>query len=108
MRSFHLVKWLRDLAISRAAIFRWSKKIAAKKERNKPSQKIDQEALKRDIEEYPDSYSHERAERLGVSASGIRYAKKLLGVSYKKKLESSQSRSRKKIYVLPRNRQVKK
>ncbi len=89
--------------ISRAAIFRWSKRIAAKKQRNKASQKIDQEALRRDIEKYPDSYSHERAKRLGVSASGIRYAKKLIGVSYKKNTKTSQSGCRKKIYVLPKD-----
>lgn len=71
--------------ISRAAVFRWSKKIVATKQRNKKPYKLDPEALKRDIEEYPDSYSRERAERLGISASGIRYAKKRLGVSYKKK-----------------------
>lgn len=90
-------------SISKAAIFRWSKKIEPQQHRNKPSQKIDPDVLKRDIEEYPDSYSRERAKRLGVSASGIRYAKKLLGVSYKKNPHSSQSRSRKKISVLPNN-----
>ncbi len=42
---------------------------------------MDNEALKKDIEEYPDSYSYERARRLGVSASGIKHAKKRIGVS---------------------------
>ena len=86
--------------ISRAAVFRWSKRIEAKKGRNKPWTKIDREALERDIEQHPDSYSYERARRLGGSPSGIRDAKKGLGVSYKKNSKSSQSGSRKKIYVL--------
>ncbi|MDX1917297.1 MAG: IS630 transposase-related protein [Rickettsiaceae bacterium] len=40
----------------------------------------------RDIENYPDSYSYERARRLGCSASGIKHAKKRIGVAYKKTL----------------------
>lgn len=72
--------------ISRAAVFRWSKNITGSNKRNRPWKKLDREALKRDIEIYPDSYSYERAQRLGVSASGIKYAKRLLGISYKKNL----------------------
>ena len=44
------------------------------------------EALKRDVEGYPDAYQFERAKRLGVSRQGIWYALKRLGVSYKKTL----------------------
>ena len=93
--------------ISRAAVFRWSKKIVATKQRNKEPYKLDRETLRRDIEEYPDSYSRERAERLGMSASGIRYAKKRLGISYKKNSKSSKSGSREKIYVLPTDKSIK-
>ncbi len=59
--------------------------------------------LKKDIQDHPDSYGYERARRLGVSASGIKHAKKRIGVTYKKNSESPQSCSRKKIYVLPKN-----
>jgi transposase len=89
--------------ISTTTISRWKKELEPKKHRNKKPVKIDYEKLKKDIEEYPDSYSYERALRLGVSASGIRYAKKRLGISYKKNTKSSESRSRKKIYLLPSN-----
>jgi len=41
---------------------------------------IDNEALKNDIELYPDSYCYERAVRFGVSSSGIRDAQYRLGV----------------------------
>ena len=64
---------------------------------------MSKEGLMQDIKEYPDSYSHERALRLGISASGIRYAMKLLGISYKKNFQSSKGGSRKKIYVLPKD-----
>jgi transposase len=86
--------------LSKAAIFRWTKEIEPKKQRNRKWSKIDAEALKNDIEEYPDSYCYERAERLGCSATGVRDAMYRLGVSYKKNSESSQSGSRKKSYVL--------
>jgi transposase len=43
------------------------------------------EALKRDVELYPDAYHYERAVRFGITESGIRSALKRLGISYKKK-----------------------
>ena len=91
----------KKFGLSKAAIFRWSKKLEPQKGRNKKATKIDMEALKKDVEAYPDNYSYERAQRLGVSASGIRDALYRLGVTYKKKSQASESGSRKKIYVLP-------
>ena len=41
--------------------------------------------LKKDVEENPDHFNYERAERFSVSESGIRNALKRLGVSRKKK-----------------------
>lgn len=64
--------------------------------------------MRKDIKDYPDSYSYERAQRLGVSASDIKHAKKRLGISYKKNTKSSESGHRKKIYVLSGNWQAKK
>jgi len=89
--------------ISKAALFRWSKKIEPQKNRNKKAFKIDNEALKNDIRLYPDSYCYERAVRLGVSSSGIRDAQYRLGVTYKKNSKASESKSRKKIYLLPKD-----
>lgn len=86
--------------VSKAAVVRWSKNLKSPNKRNKPWKKLDKEALKKDILEFPDSYCYERAQRLGVSSSGIRYAKKRLGVTYKKNSKSPQSGSRKKIYLL--------
>ena len=93
--------------ISRAAIFRWTKNIEPKKSRDKKPIKINMESLRQDIELYPDSYCYERAARLGASPTGIRKAKKRLGVTYKKNSKTSESESRRKIYVLPKDRGVK-
>ena len=61
------------------------------------------ELLRKDIEQYPDSYCYERGKRLGVSATGIRDAQYRLGVTYKKNSKSSKGEFRKKIYVLPKD-----
>jgi len=65
-------------------LFRWEQRIEPKTKRNKPSTKVDMEALRKDVEEYPDRYQYERAKQFGVSQSAIFYALKRLGVSYKK------------------------
>ena len=96
------IKLSKRFKISTTTISRWKKELYPKKHRNKKPVKIDYEALKRDIQEHPDSYSYERALRLGVSTAGIKYAKKRLGVSYKKNSKTPESRSRKKIYILPK------
>ena len=89
--------------ISQSSIFRWTRQIVPKKQRNRKWSKIDAKALKNDIEQYPDSYCYERGKRLGCSATGIRDALYRLGVSYKKNPKASQGESRKKIYVLPKD-----
>lgn len=71
--------------VGKASVFRWSKQIEGSRTRNKPATKIDMEALKQDVEEYPDAYPYERAQRLGVSRRGIGDALKRLGISRKKK-----------------------
>ena len=78
--------------LSKSAVFRWSKKLEPQRYRNKPWYRIDEAALRQDIEAYPDSYCREKAQRLGVSASGIRDAQYRLGITYKKNALSPQSR----------------
>ena len=87
--------------IGTANFSRWNKNLEPKRTRNKPAAKIDMEALRRDVESYPDAYHHERASRFGVSEGGIRKALKRLGISYKKNTEASQSR-RRRTASLPR------
>ena len=87
--------------ISMATLFRWSKNIEPNRTRNKPSTKIDMDALKKDIETYPDAYQFERAQRLGVSAGGIFHALKRLKVTYKKHTNASKS-VRRQTTILPK------
>jgi transposase len=87
--------------IGEATVIRWKRKLAPTLKRNKPAIKIDMEALKKDVEEHPDSYLHERAKRFKVSAMGISWALKRLGVSYKKNAKSSKGQSRRQT-ILPR------
>ena len=84
--------------ISPTSIVKWSKNIFAKVGRTKPATRMDMDALANDIEENPDSYHYERAERLGVSVRTVGYALKRLQVTYKKNLESSEGKSRRTYY----------
>ena len=71
--------------IGLATVMRWTKKPDPQTTRNKPATKINREALEQDIATYPDAYMYERAQRLGVSKTGIWHAMKRLNVTYKKK-----------------------
>ncbi len=85
--------------VGKASVMRWLIELEPKKTRNKSATKIDMELLKKDVEEHPDSYQYERAERLGASQSGIYWALKRLGVTYKKNTHSSKDRRKKALIV---------
>ena len=87
--------------IGKQTVYNWTKRIEEKKTRIKECKKIDMEALKVDIQTHPDAYQIERAQRFGVTQTGIWHALKRLKVTYKKNPFSSQSGSRKTICVLP-------
>ena len=89
-----------------ASLVRWSKNPRPKSKRNKPATKIDMDALKKDIEEYPDAYQYERAQRFGVTTTGIWHALKRLKVTYKKNTQPSQIGSRKAVYILPTDQRL--
>ncbi len=78
--------------VGKESVSRWKSNPDPVFKRNRPAQKIDMEALKKDVEEHPDDFIYERAERFCVSASGMRYALKRLGVSRKKNTKTSQGR----------------
>jgi len=83
------------------SVMRWSKKIEPKPIRERPAIKLDMEALKKDVELYPDAYLIERAQRLNVSRNAIWCGLKRLNVTYKKNTSAPQGTSRKTIYLLP-------
>jgi transposase len=87
--------------IASRSIVNWKKKLAPIVKLHRRPRTVCHEALKEDLKQYPDAYHQERAERLGVSKSGIYHALKRLKVTYKKNSQSSQSQSRKAIYILP-------
>lgn len=84
-------------------LVRWVKNPEPRTTRHKTPTKIDMEKLRQDVAQYPDAYMYERAERLGVSRTCIQYALQRLHVTYKKNPYASESGSRKKISVLPKN-----
>jgi len=89
----------RRFGVGIRTLFRWQLRMEPKMKRNKLATKIDMELLKKDVEEHPDAYQYERAERFGVSQSCIFFALQRLGVSYKKNSDSSKGR-RDKTYCL--------
>ena len=77
--------------VSKTSLQRWLKNPSIKQTRNKPPSKIPNDALLKDVEQYPDDYMYERAQRLDCSKSGIEIALKRLGISQKKDLRASKS-----------------
>jgi hypothetical protein len=75
--------------ISIRSLFRWEKKLEPAITRNKPATKVDMKQLMIDVDQYPDAYQWERAQRLGVSKSCIHYALKRLEISFKKNAKTS-------------------
>ena len=83
-------------------VVRWGKRLEPKLTRAKPLAKLEQEErLVADVSAYPDAFQSERAKRLGMSQAGVWRALNRLNISRKKKPFSSQSKSRKAVYILP-------
>lgn len=81
--------------INQASVARWSKHLEPKRTRQKPTVKLNWEALAQDVQEHPESYQYERAARFGVSRQGMAYALKKLKISRKKKPSNTLKRTQK-------------
>jgi transposase len=92
--------------IGKASLVRWNNEIEPKKKRNKPAVRLDMDALQRDILDYPDAYQYERGQRLGVSRTGIYWALKRLGVTYKKNTASSKSGQRETTLISRKDKKL--
>jgi transcriptional regulator with XRE-family HTH domain len=57
--------------VGRNSVSQWKKNPESIFKRNRPAQKIDIEAFKKDVQENPDSFIYERAERFSLSDSGM-------------------------------------
>lgn len=83
-----------------AFVVRWSKN-GARTPHGYRRRKIDLEALRMDIIDYPDAYQHERAQRFGVAQNAIFFALKKLQLTYNKTASSPQG-GRRRTGHLPR------
>ena len=90
--------------IGTTTLKRWLKNPMLKTTKNRPSTKIDLDALKAHIESKPDAYHYEWANDFNCSASGIAYAIKKLKISNKKNANSSQKKRRKTAYLSGTNK----
>ena len=79
--------------LSTSSIHSWQQSLVPKTTRNKAPTKISNEALLKDVKQYPDDYMYERARRLNCSKTGIHHALKRLGISQKKDFRTSKSLS---------------
>lgn len=85
--------------IGRNTVFGWTKKLHPQRHRDKKTIKIDRDKLVQDVKEYSDAYQYERAERLGVSRSGIQKALKKLKITYKKSFTRPEGKRRREIGI---------
>ena len=100
--SLSFAKVAKRFGIAKQTVYYWTKRLLEKKMRHRLPTKLCLEVLRHDVEEHPDAYQYERAERLGVSQNCIWRGLQRLGVAYKKKPGTSQSGSRKAFYLLPK------
>ena len=97
--NLSMAKVAKRFGVALTSVMRWSNNIESIKKRNKPATKIDMEALKLDVEKYPDAYQYERAERLSVSEGCVFHALKRLNVTYKKKHFSIPRQAQKNVLL---------
>lgn len=71
--------------IDKNTIVEWKKRIEIKKTRPRKPSKVDDDALRADVEKYPDDYQYERAARFGCGTSTIGDALKRLKITVKKR-----------------------
>ena len=71
--------------INKNTIVEWKKRIEIKRTRPRKPSKVDDDALRADVEQYPDDYQYERAARFGCATSTIGDALKRLNITVKKR-----------------------
>jgi transposase len=76
-RRFQVSRWCLCNGLGRADL-------APERIRNAQPYKLDPEALKAHVEQFPDAYQHERAQALGVSRHVVLYGLKRLKLTRKK------------------------
>ncbi|WP_440863657.1 IS630 transposase-related protein [Symbiopectobacterium purcellii] len=97
----------KQFRIGPASVSRWINQIESKASTTR-QRKIDKSELIKDVEQYPDAYQKERAERFGVCQKAIWQALKKLGLTYKKNSTSSESRRKRPAGISKKNNSMKK
>jgi transposase len=92
--------------VGTASVTRWIKNPDPQLKRQKPATKINMASLAKDVRDNPDAYQYERAQKFNVSRQAIFYALRRLGVSYKKKPETSKGGRRQTAYFSSENKQI--
>ena len=92
-------KTAQRFCLSPNTVFKWNKGLMPKSKRICKARKLDMEALKEDVNKYPDLYQYERAKKFKVSQNCIHKGLKRLCVSYKKNLQTSKGK-RRKAYII--------
>ncbi|WP_440864812.1 IS630 transposase-related protein [Symbiopectobacterium purcellii] len=97
----------KQFRIGPASVSRWINQIESKASTTR-QRKIDKSELIKDVEQYPDAYQKERAERFGVCQKAIWQALKKLGLTYKKNSTSSESRRKRPAGISTKKQQYEK
>ena len=77
--------------VSVRSIIRWKKSIEPKQYASSQETIRRKEKILTDLQKYPDSYAHERTERLNISKSAVGRFIKILGYSRKKNTKTPTS-----------------
>lgn len=99
-KGWSFLKTSKHFGIGIRSLFRWSKKLHPSSNAPRPgAQKVDLKKLQEDVNQYPDAYQRERAERFNVSAQAIANGLNRLNITYKKNVNSPKGRRRKAIII---------
>lgn len=82
-------KVAKRFGVGKASIVRGSNRIEAQLTRHKPTTKRDMEKWKQEVQRHPEADQYERAERFGVSQTGIGAALRRWGITRKKNILTS-------------------
>ena len=93
--------------INKNTIVEWKKRIEIKRTRPRKPSKVNDDALRADVEQYPDDYQYERAARFGCGTSTIGDALKRLNITIKKNLTAPESKNRTQRTVFKRFKPIK-
>ena len=67
LEKLSLAKVAKRFGINKQTVYNWTRRLDEKKNRTKAATKIDMSLLEKDVEEHPDSYQYERAQRLNAA-----------------------------------------